>query len=342
MALPLIRRAATALAVVAALSVVCFALLDAAPGDPAASVLEARNGGRPPAAADVARLRADMGLDEPLPVRYARWLSAAVRGDLGTSYLTGRPVTETLAATAPWTALLTAAATLLSAAGAVAVGLVAALTRRAWLRRAIDGLTFVLGGLPGFVAALLLLYVFTAATGLLPSGGVGRPGEPVTPYRLLTHLILPATALAFGHHFGIYVRLVASGVGRLRDAPHVDNARARGLPRRVVTTRHLMRPGLVPFTARLGVSVGTLLTGAYTTEVVFSWPGMGRQAIDAARGQDYPVLVAVVLVTGLVVVAANLAAELVVAALDPRTRAPGRPSMPTAPHPTPGETAHAR
>ncbi|MEU6040706.1 ABC transporter permease [Actinomadura sp. NPDC047616] len=320
MALLLARRAATALLVVVALSMVCFALLDAAPGDPAASILEARSGGRPATAAAVAELRAQMGLDDPLAARYWRWATHAVRGDLGTSYMSGRPVTATLGETLPWTLLLTAAATVLSFAAALAVGLVAALTRRTWLRRGIDLVLFVMGGMPGFVAALLLLYVFAAATHLMPSGGVSRPGEPVTAYGLLAHLVLPACALAFGHHFGIYVRLVETGVGRLRDAPHVHNARVRGLPRRTVVTRHLMRPGLVPFTARLGVGVGTLIAGVYATEVIFSWPGMGRQAIAAARAQDYPLLVAVVLVTGLIVVAANLVAELVVAVLDPRAR----------------------
>ncbi|GAA4056089.1 ABC transporter permease [Actinomadura miaoliensis] len=320
MALLLARRAATALLVVVALSMVCFALLDAAPGDPAASILEARSGGRPATAAAVAELRAQMGLDDPLAARYWRWATHAVRGDLGTSYMSGRPVTAALGETLPWMLLLTAAATVLSFAAALAVGLVAALTRRAWLRRGIDLVLFVMGGMPGFVAALLLLYVFAAATHLMPSGGVSRPGEPVTAYGLLAHLVLPACALAFGHHFGIYVRLVETGVGRLRDAPHVHNARVRGLPRRTVVTRHLMRPGLVPFTARLGVGVGTLIAGVYATEVIFSWPGMGRQAIAAARAQDYPLLVAVVLVTGLIVVAANLVAELVVAVLDPRAR----------------------
>ncbi|RJL34581.1 ABC transporter permease [Bailinhaonella thermotolerans] len=306
--------------VVAALSVLCFGLVSLAPGDPAAEILEARNGGRPVPAAAVAALRAEMGLDDPLPARYARWAGDALRGDFGVSYLTGRPVSETLADTVPWTLLLTGAATVLSVLGAVAVGLVAALTRRAWLRRGIETAMFVLGGMPGFVSALLLLYLFAAVWRVLPSGGLGRPGEPLTPGVVLTYLALPALALTFGHHFGTYVRLIQSGVGRLRDAPHVENARVRGLSRWTVTTRHLLRPGLVPFTARLGVGVGGLIAGAYATEVIFSWPGVGRQAIEAARSHDYPVLVAVVLVTGVVVVLANLLGELAVARLDPRIR----------------------
>lgn len=315
----LVRRAVTALAVVAALSALCFVLLDVAPGSPAAQILEARNGGRPPTPAAVAELERRMGVDDPLPVRYARWLGDAVTGDLGVSYGSGRPVRDILAETVPWTVLLTVAATVLSIAGAVAVGLVAALTRRGWLRRGVESAVFVLGGMPGFVTSLLLLYVFAAWLQVLPSGGVGRPGEPFD----VSYLVLPALALAFGHHFGTYVRLVQSGVGRLRDAPHVENARVRGLARRTVTARHLLRPGMVPFTARLGVGVGGLISGAYATEVIFSWPGVGREAILAARGHDYALLTAIVLITGLIVVAANLVGDLAVAWLDPRVRLSG-------------------
>ncbi|MFC4911436.1 ABC transporter permease [Actinomadura gamaensis] len=313
-----LRRAVTAVAVVVALSALCFALLDAAPGDPAADVLEARSGGRPPSAAAVADLRRSMGLDDPLPVRYGRWVADAARGDFGTSYKTGRPVSEVLADTAPWTLLLTGAAVLISVLGAIAVGLAAALTRRAWLRRSIETALFVIGGMPGFVVALLLLWIFSAWLGLLPSGGLSEPGQGVTPDVLLPHLVLPALALAFGHHFGAYARLVETGVGRLRTAPHVDNARSRGLPGRVVVARHLLRPGLVPFAARLGVGVGGLVAGAYATELIFSWPGVGRRAILAAQGGDYPVLTAIVLVTGVIVVLANLLGDLAVGWLDPR------------------------
>lgn len=322
----LLRRAATAIVVVVALSMLCFALLDLAPGDPAASILEARSGGRPVNPADVARLSASMGLDDPLPARYARWAMGALRGDFGTSYGTGRPVAETLGETLPWTLLLTLVAVVFSLAGAVALGLLAALTRRAWLRRSIETLMFVLGGMPGFVTALLLLYVFAAQLRMLPSGGLARPGESLTLGILAAHLVLPALALSFGHHFGTYVRLVQTGVSRLRTAPHVDNARSRGLSRAVVAVRHMLRPGLVPFAARLGVGVGGLIAGAYATETIFSWPGMGRAAIVAARDQDYPTLTAIVLVTGVIVVLANLLGDLAVARLDPRVRLTGRPT----------------
>ncbi|MFW5420627.1 ABC transporter permease [Nocardiopsis sp. CNT-189] len=304
----------------AALSVFCFLMLDLAPGDPARSVLEARSGGRPVPDAAVEAQRAAMGLDEPLPARYADWLGGLLRGDLGTSYMTGRQVAGEIAAALPWTLLLAAVATVFSLVGAVALGLVAGTARSAAVPRAIGLGVFALGGLPGFVSALLLLFAGSVWLGWFPSGGLGRPGVEPDAAAVASAVVLPALALTLGHHFGVYVRLVETGVRRVRSAPHVLNAEARGLPPGAVRLRHVLRPGLVPFAARFGVGVAQLLAGAYAVEVVFAWPGMGRLALDAARAQDYPVLLAVVLVTGAIVVAANLAGELATARLDPRIR----------------------
>lgn len=314
------RRAVGAALVLLTVSILCFALLELAPGDPARAVLEARSGGRTVSEAALAAQRDAMGLDQPLTLRYLSWAGGVLQGDLGASYLTGRSVADQLGGALGWTLILAGAATVLSVVGALAVGLLAAVTRSGALRRSIEGMTFVLAGMPGFVTALLLLFVFSAQLQLLPSGGLGRPGEPVTPVIVLSHVALPAAALAFGHHFGVYVRLVQSGVARIRDAPHVDSARARGLDPSTVARRHLLRPGLVPFVTRLGVGTGGLFAGAYAIEVIFSWPGLGRLAIEAARAEDYPVLTAAVLVTAACVLAANLVGELAAARLDPRVR----------------------
>ncbi|WP_017593207.1 ABC transporter permease, partial [Nocardiopsis potens] len=238
----------------------------------------------------------------------------------GTSYMTGRQVAGEIAAALPWTLLLAAVATVFSLVGAVALGLVAGTARSAAVPRAIGLCVFALGGLPGFVSALLLLFAGSVWLGWFPSGGLGRPGVEPDAAAVASAVVLPALALTLGHHFGVYVRLVETGVRRVRSAPHVLNAEARGLPPGAVRLRHVLRPGLVPFAARFGVGVAQLLAGAYAVEVVFAWPGMGRLALDAARAQDYPVLLAVVLVTGAIVVAANLVGELATARLDPRIR----------------------
>ncbi|MBB6173944.1 ABC-type dipeptide/oligopeptide/nickel transport system permease component [Nocardiopsis mwathae] len=316
----IIRRITAAVMVTAALSVLCFVLLDLAPGDPARQVLEARSGGRPVSEAAIAAQRDVMGLNEPMPVRYAEWVGGALRGDLGYSYMTGRPVADAIADALPWTLLLTAVATVCSLIGAIAIGLVAGLTRSAALRRTIQLAMFALGGIPGFVGALLLLFVFSVWLGWFPSGGIGKPGQQPSPAIVAASVTLPALALTFGHHFGVYVRLVETGVARVRGSPHVLNAEARGLPTWTVRIRHILRPGLVPFAARFGTGVAQLLAGAYAIELVYAWPGLGRLALDAAQTKDYPVLLAVVLITGGIVVIANLIGEIATARLDPRIR----------------------
>ncbi|MGI8946504.1 MAG: ABC transporter permease [Ornithinimicrobium sp.] len=319
----LARRATSSLVVLVAVSVWCFGLLELAPGDPARSVLEARSGGRPVSETAIQAQRISMGLDEPLAVRYLSWAASAVRGDLGASYLTGRPVADELGGAVGWTLTLAGVATLFSVLGALAVGLLAAVTRSAGLRRSIETVMFTLGGMPGFITALLLLYVFSAQLQVLPSGGLGRPGESMNLITVAAHVALPAAALAFGHHFGIYVRLVQGGVAQTVTAPHTESARARGVRTWTLTRRHLLRPGLVPFVTRLGVGTGGLFAGAYAIEVVFSWPGLGRMAIEAARAEDYPVLTAAVLLTAGCVLLANLVGELVAIRLDPRVRLSG-------------------
>nr|WP_269769189.1 ABC transporter permease [Nocardiopsis gilva] len=316
----MVRRITAAVMVTAVLSVVCFLLLDLAPGDPARHVLEARSGGRPVGEAAIAVQREAMGLNEPMPVRYAEWVGGVLHGDLGFSYMTGRPVADAIADALPWTLLLAAVATVFSLIGAIAIGLVAGLTRSTALRRAIQLAMFALGGMPGFVGALLLLFVFSVWLGWFPSGGLGQPGQPLTPAIVASSVTLPALALTFGHHFGVYVRLVETGVARVRGSTHVLNAEARGLPPWTVRTRHILRPGLVPFAARFGTGVAQLLAGAYAIELIYAWPGMGRLALEAAQTQDYPVLLAVVLITGAIVVTANLIGEIATARLDPRIR----------------------
>src|SRR5690606_25233167 len=201
------------------------------------------SGGRPVPDAAVAEQRAAMGLDEPLPVRYADWVGGLLRGDLGTSYMTGRQVAGEVAAVLPWTLLLAAVATAFTLVGAVALGLVAGTARSAALRWAIGLGVFALGGLPGFVAALLLLFAGSVWLGWFPSGGLGRPGVEPDAAAVASAVVLPALALTLGHHFGVYVRLVETGVRRVRSAPHVLNAEARGLPPAAVRLRHVLRPG---------------------------------------------------------------------------------------------------
>ncbi len=314
-------RLVEALPLIVLLSVVTFALLTVAPGDPAAALLQSRAGGTPPRPEDIERVRHNLGLDRPWPERYLRWAARMLHGDFGTSYLKQRPVGAVLRETLPPTLLLTSTALLLMVGLALVLGLGAGLAPGTWLARGIGTLVLLLYSAPTFLIGLLAVLLFSVHWGILPSSGMSRAGADITATEVLRHLVLPALVLAVGHHLAAYVRLVEVAVNDVRHASFVQSAVARGLPGWMVILWYVVPHSLPPFIAQLGTSLGSLVGGAYAVEVIFSWPGMGRAAMQAAAGRDYPVLMAVVLLTGIVVVLGNVLADVLVAALDPRVRA---------------------
>jgi len=303
------------------LSAGTFALFELAPGDPAVAALQRGAIGLPPSE-QVAEMRRSMGLDDPLPVRYARWLGDAVTGDFGASHQSGRPVRDILRDVVPPTLLLMGCALLLAWTLALLLGSIAGAAPGTWRARAIGGVTVALFASPSFVVALLGLYLFCARWQLLPTGGMTDAGERVSAGQLVRHLILPVGVLAVSY-FGWYARVVEAAVAETRGAMFVQYARARGLPPGMLLRRHIMRASLVPFVAQAGASFAALIGGAYAVEVIFSWPGAGREAVRAATTRDYPVLMALVLLSGMFVLLGNLVADLIVARLDPRVRLPG-------------------
>lgn len=315
-----IARIAQTIPLLCLLSVLTFGMLAAAPGDPALAFLQAGRGGAPPRPVDVARVHHNLGLDRPLPVRYVRWLGGALQGDFGTSYLNGRQVRGTLRTVIPPTLVLTGTALVMTIVAALLFGLAAGMLAGSWIARLISAFVLTLYSVPTFVTALLSILVFGVYWHLLPSGGMTRAGEAISIGAVAHHVILPAAVLALGNHLGAYIRLVEAAVVQTRSADFVQNAVARGLPAHVVLLRHVLRNSLVPFVAQLGASFGGLIAGAYAVEVIFAWPGMGRAGLQAATGRDYSLLMAIVLLTGVAVIAGNLLADLTVALLDPRVR----------------------
>jgi peptide/nickel transport system permease protein len=314
----LARRLAATIPLLVLLTAFAFALLQAAPGDPAQAVLQRGTIGVAPRE-QVEAVRASLGLNDPLPVRYVRWLGGAIRGDFGTSYLSGRAVGGILWEVLPVTMLLMGSALTLAWALAIPVGLLAGVMPGTWTARGIGSVIVALLATPAFVLALLGLYLFAATWGFLPAGGIADAGEPLSVMQVGRHLILPALVLGLSY-FGWFTRTVEAAVSEARGAMFVQYARARGLPRGTVLRRHVLRCSLIPFVAQAGASLGMLVSGAYVVEAIFSWPGAGREVVRAAAGHDYPVMIALVLVSGVIVLAGNLAADLIVARLDPRVR----------------------
>ncbi len=304
------RRIAQAVLALLGVSVVVFALMHLVPGDPVRTALGTRFDQE---LYDL--LVARHGLDRPLVVQYVDWLSRAVTGDLGVSFRTGRPVTETLLARLPATALLAVASIVVGIVIALPAGIISAVRQGKIADYVANAFAQIGVSIPDFWYGILLILVFAATLGLLPpSGYVPLTEDPVEGLR---RLILPAltTGVVTG---AILTRFVRSSVLEAMNAEHVRFARAKGLPKRYVLRHHVLRNAWNPIVTITGLQLGTLLGGVVVVEWVFAWNGLGREALVAVERRDYPVLQGAVLLIATAFLIINLVVDLVYAKLDPR------------------------
>lgn len=291
-------------------TVIVFALIRFTPGDP---VLVYAGEEKDPVALDA--LRHEYGLDQPVPVQYASWLSHALRGDLGRSLRTRQPVTEAIAERVPATVTLGVTALLLSIGIALVVGTVSALKRNSPLDLLATGFTIAGVSLPNFFLGLLLILLFALVFRLLPPGGyVALLSDPLDGLR---HLILPAITLATAST-AVNLRQVRSSLIDVFGEDYIRTARAKGLPLVAIVVRHALKNAFIPVVTIFGLQIGAILEGAIITESVFSWPGVGRLAVDSIAGRDYPVVQAIVLLSALSFMTSTLIVDVLYAWLDPR------------------------
>ncbi|GAA4907681.1 ABC-type dipeptide/oligopeptide/nickel transport system permease component [Nonomuraea thailandensis] len=307
----LLRRIAELLLVLLVLSVLVFLLTSLAPGDPAEEIL--RRGGVQPTAAGVAALRAELGLDQPLFSRYLRWLTAALRGDLGRSHVDRSPVTAEILARLPATLRLAGAAAAVSAGLALLAALMAAFRPRTLGSRVLALVTVAIGGVPPYIVGILLISVVAVGLRLLPTGGDGGPGAVVLP-ALTLGLAGAATLL----------RLLRADLARALRLPFVRLAAVKGLRRRRMIVVHALRVAAPNAVTAVTLVLAELLAGAVVVETLFAWPGVGQLAVAAIRQRDLPVVQAYVLVVAVATVLLLAVTELCLSALDPRLRTQGR------------------
>ncbi len=305
-----LRRLLLMVPVAFLVSVIVFALLRLAPGDP---VLVYAGEERDPES--LQELRVLYGLDQPLPIQYVVWLQHAAQGDLGRSLRTRQPVREAIVERLPATIELGLAAILLSVSVALAVGTISAIKRNSVVDLLATGIT--LGGvsLPNFFLGLILILVFGLAFRLLPPGGYVPFIED--PLGNLRRLILPAITLATAST-AVNMRQIRSSLLDVFSQEYIRTARAKGLGERPVIVRHAMKNALIPVVTIVGLQVGAIIEGAIITETIFFWPGVGRLAVDSITGLDYPVVQAIVLVSALSFMLSTLAVDILYAWLDPR------------------------
>jgi peptide/nickel transport system permease protein len=311
----ILRRLAQMIPLLLGITVVLFAVVQAAPGGPEAALLGA---GRAVDPALVQAYRERLGVDRPVPVQYGLWVAGALRGDLGVSFSTGRPVGEMIRERLPATLELMGASFLLAAVLAFAVGTLSALRRYSWWDHLGTGVSFLGIAIPVFWLALILQLVFGVWLGWLPVAGRGPAGDASLGGRL-AYLVLPAFVLSFRYVAGWSRYLRSSLLGAL-GADYVRTARAKGLPERVVVGVHALRNALIPVVSVMALNLAELVSGAVITETVFAWPGIGRMFVQAMFARDYPLLMGILLLGSVAVVVANLVADVVYGLLDPRIR----------------------
>lgn len=305
----LLGRALAAVVVVWIVVSAVFALAYMLPADPARAAV-----GPHADAATVERVRVQLCLDKPFFQRYACHVGRLAKFDLGTSFRTGRPVSAIVQDRLGPTALLAFSALGITLFFAAPLALLGSRRKAKHFERVTTVATWILQGVPPFVMGPLLVILFSYRWGVLPSSGAGESGMD-----RLRHLILPALTLSLAG-IATYARLLQGELRRAFGRPHVRVAIAKGASERQALVRHALPLAVGPVIAIAGVDLGVLLGGTAVTEYVFGWPGLGREAMLGVLELDLPVVLGVVLVTGIAVVLANLVADVVHAVVDPRVR----------------------
>lgn len=299
----ILNRFLSTIPVLFGVSIITFLMLHLVPGDPL-TVMFADN---PIPAEQMEALRDQLGLNDPLPVQYARYVGNAFQGDLGESIRTGRPVTTDIRSQLPATLQLTAAAIVVSLVVGLVLGCLAALRRNSWIDGLSMGVSLLGVSMPSFWLGIMLIFLFSIKLSWFPTiGGTGIKG-----------LILPAVSLGL-YAAAIIARVTRSSMLEVLELDFMRTARAKGLRETVVILRHALRNALIPIVTIVGLQMGTLLSGAVITETVFARQGLGRLIVNAILAKDFPIVQGAVLVTAVMYVIVNLMADIAYVWLDPR------------------------
>ena len=314
-----LRRILGLVPVVWAVVTLVWIFMFAVPGDPARLLA----GGQSADPMVLARIRADWGLDDPAPWRYLRFVGRLARGDLGTSYLQGRPVSRVIAETFPPTAFLAVAAILRASLGGIAIGLLSATFADRWPDDLLTFLTLVWVSTPVFWLGLMLILLFATTLGWLPVLGYGMNGwlVPGTGLRFpeLRHLVLPSLTLSL-ISLGTIARITRASLLDVVHRDYIRTAAAQGVRPSMIYLRHALRNALIPVITLIGIDFAALLGGAVATEFVFAWPGLGKTIVRGIAQRDLPVVEGGVLCLCVAFVVVNLAVDLCYALVDPRVK----------------------
>jgi peptide/nickel transport system permease protein len=315
----ILRRLALAVPMLLGITVVTFVIINLAPGDPITALINPQEM-NVRSAEEIEQAREDLGLNDPIPVRYALWLKELATGNLGYSIQNKVAVRSMILDKLPASLGLTATALGLAVVVGITLGVYSALHQYSIFDYILTILTFFGVSVPAFFVALLGMYLFSVKLKWLPVFGMWTPGEPTTfNLDLLKHAILPVTALAIPQIAG-YMRYARAATLDALGADHVTTARAKGLKESAVLWRHVFRTAMLPLVTIVGLSLPHIIGGSFIIETIFSWPGVGLLGYTAIMQRDYPIQLGIALMAAVVVLLANLATDVVYGLVDPRIR----------------------
>ena len=312
----LVRRFIHSLTILLGISVLVFVLVEAAPGDAVDAMIPPESIVTPNLRE---QLRKQLGLDQPAPIRYARWLGRAVTGDLGYSLTSRKPIGEIISSRLPTTLQLVGFALVVSLVLGVGTGIVAAVKQYSWLDYLVTLFAFAWLSIPGFFLGLLVIYVFAVRLNWFPAFGSTTAGAENPALDRLNHLILPGLTLGLELTAAL-TRYTRSSLLEVLQSDFMTTARAKGLRERTVIVRHALRNALIPIITVVAFRMPYLISGAVIIETVFQWPGLGLLALTAATQKDYPLVMALALAVTLVVVVSSFVADVLYSFADPRIR----------------------
>ncbi len=292
------------------ISIVSFSLIYIAPGDPAEIILTSSSGGADPAAVEEFRIKE--GFDKPLYVQYLNWLGAVLRGELGYSYMSERPVSEAILQAFTATFKLAFASFLVSLAISIPAGILAALKHDTWIDDLSRFLALLGVSMPNFWQGYLMILVFSVFLRILPAGGFGENGD-------FSHLILPMLTLGTSSA-AVTMRLMRASLLEVLQEDYIYASRAKGLSEKVVIGKHALKNSIIPVLTMAGLNFGYLLNGSAVVETVFAWPGLGNLIVSSIYNRDYPMIQGTLLFVAVLFVAINLLVDLSYSCLDPRIR----------------------
>ena len=310
-----LRRLALTIPILLGTAIIVFMILRLVPGDPAASILGSN------ATEDaIIRVRAELGLDQPLYQQFLSWIGGVVRGDFGRDYITNQAITEELAVRLPVTLELAGLAFLFALVTAIPLGVVAAVRQGGWIDRVVRAGAVLFIAVPDFVFGILGILLFALALSMVPSSGFTPIEDGL--FENLQSLAVPAVALALGLG-GVLTRVTRSAMLDVLGSDYVRFAKANGFGTGAIVFRYALRNASIPIVTVIGLQVGYILGGTVVIEQLFSLPGLGQLIVDAMLARNYPVLQACILVFVVAFILANLITDLLYAALNPRLRKQG-------------------